>query len=119
MDRKVDKWVIYKLCRDESLIEFHPDYQRGDDAWNKTQKQYLIDTIIRGMDIPKIYLRKLLDSMYEVVDGQQRINSILGFKRGEYRLRSDCDPVMGISVSNMKYDQLDSCIKDLFDDYPF
>src|SRR5277367_5157497 len=37
------------------------EYQR-ESAWGKPQKQLLIDTIFRGMDIPKFYLWKIDDS---------------------------------------------------------
>jgi hypothetical protein len=86
------------------------EYQR-ENAWGPPQKQLLIDTIFRGMDIPKFYLwkidqRTLADGypdgetknvykgilekkrvenddpdpyVFEVVDGQQRIRTILEF----------------------------------------
>lgn len=86
------------------------DYQR-EIVWKKSQKQLLIDTIFRDLDIPKFYLwkidyktllegypegetksqyKKILDEkreenddpdpyIFEVVDGQQRIRTILEF----------------------------------------
>lgn len=86
------------------------EYQR-ESAWNLEQKKLLIDTIFRGMDIPKLYFWKidhhtLIDGypdgetkevykeilerkrkenddpdpyIYEVVDGQQRIRTILEY----------------------------------------
>jgi uncharacterized protein with ParB-like and HNH nuclease domain len=54
-------------------------------VWKKGAKSYLIDTILRGLPIPIIFLRdirtdlKTLKSGRDVVDGQQRIRTILSF----------------------------------------
>ncbi|MGH9761488.1 MAG: DUF262 domain-containing protein, partial [Blastocatellia bacterium] len=52
---------------------------------------YLIDTIIKGMPIPPIYLRVTQSedkkhSVREVIDGQQRLQSVLRFMEGQYSL---------------------------------
>ena len=39
-------------------IDATPDYQRPP-AWSSKQKQLLIDTMLRGYDVPKIYLRRV------------------------------------------------------------
>ena len=56
-----------------SRIDTNPDFQRPS-VWSLSQKQLLIDTILRGYDIPKMYWRKVGTNpdAYEVVDGQQR-----------------------------------------------
>jgi hypothetical protein len=65
-----------------------PTYQRGA-VWTTEKKQLLIDSILRGYDIPKIYLRILapgsnFDS--EIVDGQQRLRAIWDFVDNRYPL---------------------------------
>lgn len=66
-------------------INLNPAYQR-DSVWKKDQKVYLIDTIIRGYDIPKLYILKLKDDTYDVVDGQQRIRSLNEFLNDKFAL---------------------------------
>ena len=70
--RALDK--IYKR-RDRYEI---PDWQR-EEVWNKTKKQQLIDSILRGWKLPKFYFVKLEGDQYEVVDGQQRLTAIFEF----------------------------------------
>ena len=65
-----------------------PKFQRRD-VWIPKAKSYLIDTILRGMPIPPVFLRLRVDpqeerTIREVVDGQQRLNAILGYRRGEF-----------------------------------
>ncbi len=67
-----------------STLILSPSFQRRS-VWPAGAKSYLIDTIIRGLPIPIIFLRERkadLDSFEakrEVVDGQQRIRTLLTF----------------------------------------
>ncbi|MCZ2156541.1 MAG: DUF262 domain-containing protein, partial [Bryobacterales bacterium] len=61
-----------------------PSFQRRS-VWPIGAKSYLLDTVVRGLPIPIIFLREQktdLDSLEprrEVVDGQQRIRTLLAF----------------------------------------
>lgn len=64
-------------------LELSPKYQRNS-VWNEKAKAYLIDTIIRGLPIPPIFLRQIVDvntktTHREIVDGQQRVRAILDY----------------------------------------
>ncbi len=61
-----------------------PSFQRRL-VWKSGAKSYLVDTILRGLPIPIIFLRdqktdlKTLRAKREVVDGQQRIRTVLSY----------------------------------------
>lgn len=64
-------------------LELNPFFQRRA-VWSEKAKSYLIDTIVRGKPIPKIFIRQKINvstksSVREVVDGQQRLRAILSF----------------------------------------
>lgn len=67
-----------------STLVLSPLFQRRS-VWPAGAKSYLIDTIVRGLPIPIIFLREqktnldTLEARREVVDGQQRIRTILSF----------------------------------------
>lgn len=67
-----------------STLVLSPSFQRRS-VWPAGAKSYLMDTIVRGLPIPIIFLREQktdLDSLEpkrEVVDGQQRIRTLLSF----------------------------------------
>jgi len=68
-----------------------PRFQRRD-VWSEIARSYLMDTIIRGLPIPKIFIRQIIDtttgkSKREVVDGQQRLRTILSFVRDGFAIR--------------------------------
>ncbi len=58
-------------------------YQRRA-VWSEKAKSYLLDTMLRGLPLPKIFMRYDVDlntkkSIREIVDGQQRIRAILSY----------------------------------------
>ena len=68
-------------AKDELVLQ--PKFQRRD-VWSDKARSYLIDTIIRGKPIPKLYMRVALNPktkrmVREIVDGQQRLKSVLMF----------------------------------------
>lgn len=72
-------------ARGELLLQ--PKFQRRD-SWTEKARSYLIDSIIRGLPIPKIFLREITDTknkitIREVVDGQQRLRAVLDFISGK------------------------------------
>lgn len=70
-----------------------PEFQR-DEVWNPQEKSYLIDTIMKGLPIPTIYIAtmsKKYGSQYIVVDGKQRLLSIIAFLEGKITLPNDFD----------------------------
>lgn len=65
-----------------------PKFQRRD-VWTHKAKSYLVDTILRAMPIPPLFMRLRIDPLQrrairEVVDGQQRLRAILGYIKGEF-----------------------------------
>jgi hypothetical protein len=82
----------------ENDIEFAPIYQRKSRIWSPKDKQYLIDSILNGFDVPKIYLADFTfmntvlnrtNKKYAIIDGKQRFETIYEFFRGEVLLAGD------------------------------
>lgn len=67
----------------QGQVKLNPFFQRRP-VWSEKAKSYLIDTILRGKPIPKIFARQTINittkqSVREIVDGQQRLRTILSF----------------------------------------
>ena len=104
-----------KWDKDKEL-ELSPTFQRGQ-VWNESAKSYLINTILRGYPVPKILFRANIDLatqrvIREVVDGQQRLRSILGFAKGDYKLGA-----RGGEFAGMRYADLEDADKTRFLSY--
>lgn len=118
MRRSIEQRTVRSFCRRQPRINVRPDYQRGA-VWSRPQKQLLIDSILRDLDIPKIYLREVNGGVYDedVVDGQQRLLSIWGFSANEFALAKDADPINGDAIAGLRFEDLDENLKDAFEAY--
>lgn len=94
----------------DSTLDLSPPFQRRP-VWRPEQSSYLIDTILHGLPFPEIYMRSTTTTdgktTYEVVDGQQRIRSILDFARGDLILEGDdvAPALIGKTFSDLSDDQ--------------
>jgi hypothetical protein len=71
-------------------LVLQPKFQRRP-VWSDKARSYLIDTILRGKPIPKIYMRQDVNpknrkTVREVVDGQQRLHTVLSFLRDGFKI---------------------------------
>jgi Protein of unknown function DUF262 len=80
-------------------LELNPRFQRRS-VWTDTARSYLMDTIVRGKPIPKVFIRQKLNvrtrqSVREVVDGQQRLRTILSFLKDGFVISKKHHPILG------------------------
>lgn len=109
-------WTIKELIEKKDSIDPRPQYQRTP-VWNQDRKAFLIDSILRGYDIPKIYLKyEENKDAFEVVDGQQRMRALWGFATDEYPLNKKT-LIDGVDVSSLSYSELSESMKTTFQNY--
>lgn len=68
-----------------------PKFQRRS-VWKDVAKSFLIDSILRGKPLPKIFIRQITDiktrtTIREVVDGQQRLRTIIDFINDGFKVK--------------------------------
>lgn len=70
----------------DGFLTIRPPYQRKP-VWAARQKSYLIESILLGLPVPEVYIQQSTnsegDTQYAVVDGQQRIRTILQYVGAE------------------------------------
>ena len=111
-------WPVFSAESREKKIDPKPPYQRGP-VWSQSQQQLFIDSILRGYDIPKLYLRQIDKPQYdwEIIDGQQRLRAIWQFVQNKYALSDDSDPVLGASLAGKLFNDLDDDLQQEFRAY--
>ncbi|HFK5553967.1 TPA: DUF262 domain-containing protein [Elizabethkingia anophelis] len=73
----------------ERQIELQPEYQRHF-VWDSTRQSQLIESIFLGIPVPNLFMATNIDSTWEVIDGLQRLTTIVNFVGDENtRLRTN------------------------------
>lgn len=101
---------------DDGELILNPKFQRGS-VWSPQARTYLIDSILRGYPIPKLLLRTEVDrdsrrTIRDVVDGQQRLRTIIDFSSGKLQLGQKAGDLAG-----QRYADLPDELKDGFLSY--
>lgn len=68
--------IMKKINKQRFIIR--PNYQRSEVS-NIVKSSYLMESIMLDIKIPPIYIYKRKNGVFEVIDGQQRLLTILGF----------------------------------------
>jgi len=66
-------------------IDLDADYQR-EKIWSRKAQLELLDSIVKNIDIPKIYLAEVKDNEnfdFECIDGKQRMTTLLSYLKPE------------------------------------
>ena len=74
--------ILEKLQNGE--IDMRPEFQRSSELWKPHQKSRLIESILLGLPLPSFYFSEYYDdksgmSKYQVIDGLQRLTTIMEF----------------------------------------
>ena len=94
---------LYGWIKNKELT-LAPEFQRAD-TWTTSARSFFIDTLLRDLPIPPIYIRLVTDtdtktSHREVVDGQQRLSAIVKFIDGQLVLDK---AVQGVRWQNLRF----------------
>jgi len=86
MKYRIETWTIKKLLEQytKKTLDLNPSYQRRF-IWSLKDQQTLIDSINKGYAIPNIFLFEKKQAEFEMVDGQQRTRTILGFINEQFK----------------------------------
>jgi hypothetical protein len=98
-----------------------PDYQREADQWDDRKESLFLESILNNLTIPAFFFAET-DANIEVVDGQQRLNTIAKFIRGDIAISDDEAMVylspQSVHYAGKKYKSLHPKLKTIFDEYP-
>ncbi len=93
---------------EKGILNLSPKFQRLK-VWKPIAKSYFLDTIIRGLPSPHVYIRDILlpqgITQHQVVDGQQRLRAILEYLSDQITIMKRHNKVFGdILFSNLPND---------------
>ena len=102
---------------DKGQLNLDPPYQRRS-VWSPKDRRYFIDTILNNYPAPPIFLHKTLDengrSTYHVVDGKQRLQTIILFRDNKVAIPADFSDV---ALQNKRWKALEKESREKFWNY--
>lgn len=129
---KLEPKPVIWWASQRSKIDMAPVYQREGRLWSRADKAFLIDSILNGYDIPKIYMADFTVGVvslnkkslpYAIIDGKQRIEAIFDFADGKLVLDDEfafqADPKL--KLGGLGYPDLSKLypeVADVFNTWP-
>lgn len=101
---------IQRLLQSKEIV-IQPKYQRRRTDWPATAKTGLIDTVANNYPIQPIYLREYINSnkerRKEIIDGQQRISTIMEFLDDQFALQKNFfdEDYFGFKFSGLPFEK--------------
>lgn len=94
------KYSIYEIARQikQGKIILQPEFQRNL-VWRQDQKNRFIESVLLDLPLPPIYLKKQQDGKQIVIDGLQRLSTLISFMNNEFPLKG----LESLSVYNDSY----------------
>ena len=94
--QEAPSWEVILNKNDRSLAELarweetgrlivDPEWQRGY-VWDKKRASKLIESFLKDVPVPVIYLSVREDGKYEIIDGLQRLTSVFKYFKNSYEL---------------------------------
>ena len=100
-------------------MELDPPYQRRS-VWNQTFKDSFIDSVLLSYPTPAIFLYEYISpegrSVYNVVDGKQRLTTLFEFVRNEFPVSEKAEKT---NLQGLYFQGLDDRTKTAFWSYQF
>lgn len=98
-------------------LDLNPPYQRKS-VWTPKDRKFFLDTILRNYPAPPIFVHRTTDDQgrttYHVVDGKQRLETILDFAKSKIALARDFG---NTDIEGKKFKDIDTIYKRQFWDY--
>ena len=93
----------YREMWDNGQLEI-PDFQR-EYVWKQTQASKLIESFLLGMTVPSVFLYRKRDSEKDlVIDGQQRISTVVSFLKGKFLKGKFKDKIFKLTKVDPKWE---------------
>ena len=93
-------------------IELNPDFQRSK-VWTLKQKSLLLESILINIPIPAFYIDARVPGKWNVIDGLQRLSTIMDFTEDDFKL-TDTEY---LDLKGKKFSTLDRKFQRRIEDY--
>lgn len=115
ISRNSNSVTIANFYEDYLLKKYNmnPSYQRRS-LWSEEKKAFFIDSLLKNLPIPPIFLKRIIDdesgkTSYDVIDGKQRLTSIVEFIKNQFPVSSEYeDPFYDSEIDGKYFEEFGS-----------
>lgn len=104
---KTIKWIV----KNKSKLRFDLAIQRNS-VWKQDQKSLFIHSLMYGFPFPPAYAQDSNDGNLWLLDGKQRLTTVIEFVEDAYPLYQDTPDVFGYKVAGKKFSELPEQFQD-------
>lgn len=94
-------------------VQIDPDFQRNL-VWTSKQKNEFIESILMGIPVPGMYFFENDQGIKQIVDGRQRITTIISFMNNEFTLKN---LTILLDFNNKKFNELEPIYRSKIERY--
>jgi hypothetical protein len=103
--------------QEKGQLDLDPTYQRRS-VWTPKDRRYFVDTVMSQFPAPPVFLHKTFDergrATYHVVDGKQRLKTIIDFSENRIRIP---DTIGDVGLRGLWFKDLEQEVKQGFWNY--
>ena len=112
--------IIFRFDNDQLVI---PDYQRDAEQWDHRKESLFIESLLNNLTTPAFFLSEDPETgVTEVVDGQQRLSTILKYAKDQFQLMEggaiNYFAPQREHYSGKKFSELPKKLQNVFNVYP-
>ena len=117
MESHIKTRIVSAIIKDaeKGKIDFSHPLQRQEGQWTRYTQSLEMDSLVRGWPINFIFIWKNDNKNY-VLEGKQRITSLLSFKQDKYALSKKLKPVeidgVQYDIAGKKFSKLDEAVQE-------
>jgi hypothetical protein len=105
---------LYDMICDD-LIDIAPEYQRHF-VWDEDRQSQLIESLFLGIPVPSLFMATNKDSTWEVIDGLQRLTTIVNYIGSEETIKKVNPNCSQLKISSLE--KLDGLNNTIYEDLP-
>ncbi len=112
--------IILRLNNGRIVI---PDYQRDAEQWDDRKESLFIESLLNNLTTPSLFFSENHETgTIEVVDGQQRLSTILKYAQDEFCLVAsgaiNYFSPESVHYSGKRFSEIPKTLQNVFNDYP-
>ena len=118
MDSKRTMQKVEQLTKlkEKNKLSFDLTIQRKDNIWDTKRKSMLIHSVLVGYPVPSVFAKRE-ENIYHILDGKQRLTSLIDYHEDHYALSKNIAEVDGVDVSGKKFSELPEVLQQKIANY--